>query len=436
MSTLHHLYFAACVAGFVISVLGLVQASIIKRMERRTRLYFIALFIIMIVHASCNMIWHILLEHSDGAYNVLCRVVVFTESLMLSALMVLLTGFLLDQSHVKNRRKNVTFYIVTGLWVVYFGLLIYAQFNADMYYIEPSNAYGYGPYFPLLQLPLILIMLLNLSLYFRRQNDLNDKQKVAFAIYMITPLAVLVADMFVYDLPLMTFALSISAIVMFIYIISDQSDRYERQIAENTDLRIEIMLGQIQPHFLYNSLGSIARLCKDAPEAKTAINKFARYLRGNMDSLSESKPIPFLTELEHTKTYLELEQLRFGDDLHVEYDLACTDFLMPTLTLQPLAENAVRYGVRGNESGTGTVTIRTREYDDRYEITVADDGPGFDPAHPTDDETRSHTGLANVREWLKRISNGTLRVDSAPGEGTRATIILPKEAAHADIRRG
>jgi hypothetical protein len=204
------------VADCVISVLGLVQASIIRRLERRTRIYSIALFIIMIVHASCNLVWNILREHSDGAYNTLSRIAVFIESLMLSALMVLLTGFLLDQSHVKNRKRSITFYVVAGLWLVYFGMLVYAQFSSEMYYIEPSNEYGYGPYFPLLQLPLILIMLLNLLLYFRRQNYLNDKQKIAFAIYLIMPLAVLIVEMFVYDLPLMTFALSISAIVMFI----------------------------------------------------------------------------------------------------------------------------------------------------------------------------------------------------------------------------
>ena len=99
-----------------------------------------------------------------------------------------------------------------------------------------------------------------------------------------------------------------------------------------------------------------------------------------------------------------------------------------------LTEYAVRHGIRGSASGTGTVTISTRETDDCYEITVSDDGAGFDPAAPASDDGRSHIGLNNVRERLRRVSGGELRIVSAPGQGCRATIILPKENAYADIR--
>ncbi len=153
-----------------------------------------------------------------------------------------------------------------------------------------------------------------------------------------------------------------------------------------------------------------------------------------MDSLTQSEPIPFTTELDHTKAYLELEQLRFPEELKVEYDLQCTEFLLPTLTLQPLAENAVRHGVRKSESGAGTVRISTWETPDHYEITVTDDGTGFDINAATPDDGQTHIGLSNVRERLRRISGGELRIESAPGQGCRATILLPKEAKpSADI---
>ena len=87
-----------------------------------------------------------------------------------------------------------------------------------------------------------------------------------------------------------------------------------------------------------------------------------------LDSLSTVGSIPFEKELSHTKFYLELEQIRFEYALQVEYDISCTDFTIPTLTLQPLVENAVRHGVRGNEDGRGTVIISTREYPDRLRL--------------------------------------------------------------------
>ena len=191
--------------------------------------------------------------------------------------------------------------------------------------------------------------------------------------------------------------------------------------------RIQLMMSQIQPHFLFNSLEVIRRIYRKEPaKADDALLKFERYLRGNMDSMAQEETIPFQTELEHAQTYLELERLRFPDELSVDYDLQCTDFFLPSLTLQPLVENAVRHGVRGKASGEGTVTIATREYEDRYEIAVTDDGNGFDPdAVPRDDQ--SHIGLNNVRERL-RYAGAELRIGAGPQGGTRAVIVIPKKA--------
>ena len=72
-------------------------------------------------------------------------------------------------------------------------------------------------------------------------------------------------------------------------------------------------------------------------------------MRGNMDSLRSKVPVPFSREMEHVKHYLHLEQIRFGDDLHVEYDIQEDDFFLPTLTIQPIVENAVKYGVGNKE---------------------------------------------------------------------------------------
>ena len=199
------------------------------------------------------------------------------------------------------------------------------------------------------------------------------------------------------------------------------------QAEENAQLKVNIVLSQIRPHFLFNSLAVIQEICRTDPAlAETAIGQFARYLRHNMDALTTDKMILFTTELEHARCYAALQQLRFGDALQFEYDLPCTSFTLPTLTLQPLIENAVTHGVRGNSDGCGTVLIRTREYPDRFELSVEDDGPGFQP-EVTPQDGRSHIGIQNVRSRLKWACGGTLRIESAPGRGTVATIVLPKE---------
>ena len=191
-------------------------------------------------------------------------------------------------------------------------------------------------------------------------------------------------------------------------------------------LRAQMMLSQIKPHFLYNVLNMTEELCDTSPEtAKEAIGKFSRYLRENMNSIDKAGAIPFQKELDHTKLYVEIEQLRFEDALTVRYDIACTDFSIPALTLEPLVENAIRHGVRKNPGGRGTVVISASETPAHFAVTVTDDGPGFDPANPPTDG-KSHVGLQNVRERLEQVCGGRLDIRSAPGRGTAATIILPK----------
>jgi len=214
-----------------------------------------------------------------------------------------------------------------------------------------------------------------------------------------------------------------------------QAHEMESELQQN---QISIMLSQIQPHFLYNSLTAIGMLCElDPPKAKTAVFTFAHYLRGNMDSLVENRLIPLEKEMEHVRHYLWLEEMRFGNRLKVEYDIQTTGFSLPALTIQPIVENAVRYGLMKRSAG-GTVSIRVREEESCWRISVEDDGPGFDPsAHKQDG--RSHTGIENVRRRLQAMCGGALSVETAPGAGTAAIIDIPKENsngpdAHEDQR--
>ena len=200
---------------------------------------------------------------------------------------------------------------------------------------------------------------------------------------------------------------------------------YEHMQKELYEARVAIMVSQIQPHFLYNSLTSIAMMCtKDPKRARTATINFADYLRGNMNSLKERNPVPFRQELAHLKKYLMLEEMRFGDMLHIEYDIQCDSFLIPRLSVQPLVENAVKHGVGMKEDG-GTVTIASYETDDSYKVEVRDDGVGFDPSVPKNDG-RSHVGMENVRSRLKEMVNGSVTITSEIGKGTTAVITIPK----------
>jgi sensor histidine kinase YesM len=196
----------------------------------------------------------------------------------------------------------------------------------------------------------------------------------------------------------------------------------ERKLQES---QISIMLSQIQPHFLYNTLNSIYQLCETNPmRARSMVNFFAEYLRNNLSTLEEPGLISFETELAHIQTYLEIEKIRFEDTLEIEYDIKCDAFSLPVLTVQPIVENAVKHGT-SKKRGGGKVVISTREDEKDYIINVSDTGCGFDPSVPKNDG-KIHIGIENVRQRLSNMCEGSLTIESGIGVGTSVTIRIPK----------
>ena len=203
--------------------------------------------------------------------------------------------------------------------------------------------------------------------------------------------------------------------------------RYQKMQKELYEAKVSVMVSQIQPHFMYNALTSIAMMCQIDPDtAQEATITFAKYLRGNMDSLKRTAPVPFKEELEHLKKYLYIEKLRFGDKLNIVYDIQAEDFVLPQLSIQPLVENAVKHGVGMKKKG-GTITIATRKTGDAYEVIISDDGVGFDTAAPRAEDGRSHVGMENTVRRIREMCGGEVKIESTVGVGTTAVVILPKE---------
>lgn len=191
--------------------------------------------------------------------------------------------------------------------------------------------------------------------------------------------------------------------------------------------RNQLMLSQIKPHFIFNCLGSIEELCRlDAGKARDAVHCFSKYLRVNMDSISDKYLIPFSNELEHIQNYVWLEQMRFEEDLEYKEEIETTNFFLPPLTIQPLVENAIKHGMMGSEDGTLMVILSVKETPDTFEIQIKDNGAGFDPKQKKDDG-RSHIGIQNVRESLQSKVDGTLVIKSDIGKGTLVQVSIPKE---------
>lgn len=186
--------------------------------------------------------------------------------------------------------------------------------------------------------------------------------------------------------------------------------------------RIQIMMTQIQPHFLFNALNTIRALyAKDSPLAERTLEDFSAYLRQNLESLSQTDLIPVSKELEHTRLYAEIEAQRFPN-VQVEYRIEDTQFSVPALTIQPLVENAIRHGVRSRADGL--VIVSTAPEPGGHRVTVTDNGVGFDPGAPPPAE-ELHIGIRNVKERVERMCGGELVLTSEVGKGTTVTMLFP-----------
>ena len=195
---------------------------------------------------------------------------------------------------------------------------------------------------------------------------------------------------------------------------------------EIQESKISIMLSQMQPHFIFNTLNTIYHLCEIDPNvARSTISSFSEYLRNNIDTLGQSEMIAFEKELSFVKTYLDIEKVRFDDELEINFDIAVTDFKLPVLAIQPIVENAVKHGT-SKKKGVAQLFISTIENNDCYKICIRDTGVGFD-TETYNDDGHKHVGIDSVRERLKNLCDGTLTIESEVGVGTCATIRIPKK---------
>ncbi len=231
-----------------------------------------------------------------------------------------------------------------------------------------------------------------------------------------------------------TYAVAFLLYYLIIHVHISQQVNEEKDI-KLREQRLSMMLSQIQPHFLYNTLNTITALCRANPKlAEETTVKFSKYLRENMYSMETSDTHPFERELEHIKIYLEIEKLRFGDRLNVEYDIKSKDFSVPVLTLQPIVENAVKHGICKRLEG-GTVKIETRKEGRDNIIVISDNGEGFDPEEKLNDG-KEHIGIQNANERLKNTVKTEMEIYSMVGVGTRVTIVIPGEKVKIKQFRG
>ena len=411
-----------CIAGAAtaIAVIGLILSLSARYTEQEYKKYLVAVFSLLTAYTVSNLaLWNITGEHGNVFASYLF---LFCESLFSSMILPVLNSFLLYCAG-KSRHKNPFVYITVSLWVVFFILLVIAQFTKWIYYYTPDNEYFRGPMYPVLLVPLVLLMAVNLFVLFKYRAQLSRRYRIAFTVYFLVPLLCMVVQMFYSDVLMAVLGSAVSALIMLLIVIMDQMDRQVAQAREIAMQKANINVLQMRPHFIYNTMMSIYYLCKqDSDKAQQVTLDFTSYLRNNFTAIASEDTIPFCDELEHTRAYLAVEQAQHEDRLFVEFDTPHTQFRLPPLTLQPLVENAIKHGM--NPDGDPLhIFVKTRKTKDGSEIIVENDGARYDPA----DDNEPHIALNNIRQRLETMCKGKLEITPHKEGGTTVKVTIPDQ---------
>lgn len=391
----------------------------------RQKKLFDLMLLIFFIEGCCSFFSETLTGRPEtGSFVMISNTLLYIFS---SMLWMIFLFFQEDKYQPKIGRKAVKliFYIFFGC---YAAAAIINCFNGFCFYVDPNGTLVMRSFFLVYMTAAWFVIYLCIIL----SSKAKGKIKFTLASYALAPL---LEYLLIIPFRGSSFFLSIfTNLGFFLYLISlyllffstyvEWGRELLQREKELEESKANAMMLKISPHFIANTMSSIVALCDPgAPKAMELAQKFAKYLHDNYAEISSEPLISFSRELSHINNYLAVEQIRFPD-LKIEYDTKVTRFYIPTLTVQPLVENAVRHGISKKTGSKGTVRISSAESDNAFIIKIEDDGIGFDTSKPIDENR--HIGIANSKARLDMLCEGILAIESSPGKGTACTITIPK----------
>jgi len=211
--------------------------------------------------------------------------------------------------------------------------------------------------------------------------------------------------------------------------LQEQTEQTLKATSAAHQAQLKMLRYQLNPHFLFNTLNAISTLILDGANetANKAVSRLSDFLRYTLDNDPMSR-VTLGSELSAIDLYLEIEKVRFGDRLIIEKSLEAKaqDALVPSLILQPLIENAIKYAITPSEEG-GTLRISARVQHKTLVLQISDSGPGL--GNGNNGQKSSGVGLKNTRERLQQLYGDSQAFTLAPNEprGLRITINIPYE---------
>ncbi|MBR1529178.1 MAG: histidine kinase [Oscillospiraceae bacterium] len=314
-------------------------------------------------------------------------------------------------------------------------LLVMTPCTGILYRFDENNTYIRGPLFFCWHIMSIISFLFIIIVYIAERNKTDRFLRQIICTASVIPSLGFIINTSYSTISFNNISVSITALILFIFYEKYRTDvllrrtyqlqiQFDKQALALEQSKNAVLLAQIQPHFINNSLMALRSKCMDYPEIYESITKFSKYLRSHFEALGDTKMISFVREMENVEAYLDLERENYGSRLQVEYNIEYDQFLVPALSVQPLVENAVRHGIGTYECG-GSVCIRTFRHDEKIYIEIIDDGSGMNNITEQQKKRRG-IGINNVRARLQYLNAGELEMIHNE-HGITARIIIRKK---------
>lgn len=394
------------------SLVGLsVIISLDTYMDKRRKGIFIAVIVLVFLQIMQNLTEFYFTEYyTNPPVRTIFAVLGYS---LRPAILVLFAHLLLPQS------KHTVSWVLVGINV----LMHLSAFFTDIVFTIDEVGWRGGPlnFWCLLTSAVLLVYMLGIIIFHYKDQQWKD---IVFHLFWLSAVVFAVVADSVWNkrqwVDYLTISMVCVSVFSYLWFHNRFVKEYEADIIEKQ--RMRLVLSQVQPHFIYNTLSSIRNIEGNPDETKRAITEFANYIRGSLAALDGKERVPFSQEISFVKDYVALQQRRFPDHFVVKYDIQDEDFSIPPLTVQILVENAIKHGILVRYD-PGTITIHSHSDAENHIVYVGDDGVGFDTETL---EKNDRVGLRAVRNRLEYFLGGTVTVESEIGQGTTVTLTIPR----------
>jgi|GEM_PF-3569822 len=266
-----------------------------------------------------------------------------------------------------------------------------------------------------------------IEVYCILKYETKSRRKMVFIGYILFSWIAMFIQLFNYGISLQYVSFMFSFVLMYANIYLDRGTELIFNESRMNEQNAAIMVSQIQPHFLYNSLTSIMNIKGNPSQTRDAIAEFGSYLRANLDSMTTTNPIPVQREIEHVESYIYLRKLKFGDRLNIIYNIEDTSFFLPPETIKTIVSSVIEYNLVRDEQPL-TITLSTENTEKYHVVRIYNDS--VTPLARGFIRDKNNIEIAAMVNRLNTMVGGTLKNIEDSRGGNTVEIRIPHSSRY------